>query len=174
MLMADVLAVFFVVVGLLLAHVGVWLLCRGLWPNHLQSAERQIADRLGLTLLAGIPPAGGAVIVTLVLASVGGGPGKALAAIFASCFLLFAHAGLAGAVAHVGRKLGSESDTAWRASFRGGVALALAYAFPILGWFILLPASIVLGAGASVIALLRGLLARATSPSQAPALEAVS
>jgi hypothetical protein len=173
MLMADVLAVFFVVVGLLLAHVGVWLLCRGLWPNHLERAERQVSDRLGLTLLAGIPPALGAVVLTIVLAQVGGSVGKALAAIFASSFLLFAHAGLAGAIANVGRKLGAEGDTPWRASLRGGVALALAYAFPILGWFILLPASIVLGSGASVIALLQGFVAGAPV-SQARPLSLVS
>jgi hypothetical protein len=156
MLMADVLAVFFVVVGLLLAHVGVWLLCRGLWRGHVERSERQLS---WLMLLAGIPPALMAIVVGAVLAHVGGGPGKALAALVASAFLLFSHAGLAGAVAHIGRRLGAPNDTPWRSSFRGGVALAMAYAFPILGWFVILPASVLLGAGASSVALLRGLFA---------------
>lgn len=157
MLMADVLAVFFVVVGLLLAHLGVWLLSRGMWSAHVERAEEQVSERLGLTLLAGVPPMAVATVLVVVLANVGGGVGKALSAVVLSAFLLFAHAGLSGLIAHVGKRLGAESDTPWRAVFRGGVAMALAYAFPILGWFILLPASVTLGAGASTIALFRGM-----------------
>src|SRR5438309_150273 len=119
MLMADVLAVFFVVVGLLLAHVGVWLLARGLWSRHVERAETEISNRLGLALLAGIPPTAIALAGIGVLTHVGGGPGKALAALGASAFLLFAHGGLAGGIAHVGRRLGSPHDTAWRSTFRG-------------------------------------------------------
>jgi hypothetical protein len=166
MLMADVLAVFFVVVGLLLAHLGVWLLSRGLWLGHVERAEKQVSERLVLTLLAGIPPTAVAFVVAIVLAKLGGGPGKALAALLGSGFLLFAHAGLSGAILHVGRRLGTSTDTPWRSMFRGGVAVALAYAFPILGWFVLLPASILLGAGASLIAVFRGLLARSPAPQQ--------
>lgn len=156
MLMADVLAVFFVVLGLLLAHLGVWLLARGLWNSHALRAEEQVAERPGLTVLAGVPPAAITMLVAIVLGQLGG-PGKALSALVLAAFLLFAHAGLSGAIVRIGKKLGSESDTPWRAVFRGGVAMSLAYVFPVLGWFIVLPASVILGAGASTIALFRGL-----------------
>ena len=169
MLMADVLAVFFVVLGLLLAHVGVWLLCRGLWSGHVERASAQVSDNLVLTLLAGVVPVLGALVFGIVLSQVAGGIGKAAAALFASAFLLYAHAGLAGAVAEIGRTLGSRDELPWRSIARGGVALTLAFVFPILGWFVLLPLSIVLGAGASSIALVRGFVPR-TIPSARAAL----
>src|SRR6266542_674561 len=38
MLMADTMAIFFVILGLLLALPGLWVLCRGLWPRAVAKA----------------------------------------------------------------------------------------------------------------------------------------
>ena len=42
MLMADTMSIFFVILGMMLAFSGLWLLCRGLWPEAVAAA----ADRL--------------------------------------------------------------------------------------------------------------------------------
>jgi hypothetical protein len=39
---------------------------------------------------------------------------------------------------------------------RGGVVLELAFLFPIVGWFIVLPLALILGAGAAVRVVLGG------------------
>jgi hypothetical protein len=62
MLMADVRAIFFVVLGLLLAHVGGWLLCRGLRSSHV---ERSADASRTPALLAGIVPSCGAAVFAL-------------------------------------------------------------------------------------------------------------
>jgi len=166
MLMADDVAVFFIVLALLLAHVGVWLVCRGVWESHVARGAEQMSRSLVATLLAGVIPTLGALGFVAIAANLGG-IGKAFAALAASAFLLFAHAGLAGAVLHIGRKLGAD-EAPWRTTTRGGIALALAWLFPILGWFVLFPLSIVLGAGASSIALVRAFASKlAPSPALA-------
>lgn len=167
MLMADTLAIFFVVVGLLLAHLGVWLLCRGLWPSVTDKVED---GRVGVALsaLTGLPPA---ILTAVTVVAFGhlGGAGKTVSAVLLAAFFLYAHVGLAGLVARVGRALSAPGETPWRVTLKGGVALSLAYLFPILGWFVLLPASLVVGAGATTIALARRLgdPRRSSAPSHA-------
>jgi hypothetical protein len=164
MLMADTLAVFFVVLGLLLAHLGVWLLCRGLWPSVTAKVEGGGVG-VGLSALSGLPPTVLAIVAAAVFGHVLGGFGKACAAVILAGFFLYAHVGLAGLVARVGRALGPDGETAWRATLKGGLALSLAYLFPLLGWFVLLPISLVIGAGATTIALARKLGERAVTPT---------
>ena len=38
MLMADTMSIFFVILGMMLAFPGLWLLCRGLWPGAVAAA----------------------------------------------------------------------------------------------------------------------------------------
>lgn len=183
MLMADTLAIFFVVVGLLLAHLGVWLLCRGLWPSVTDKVED---GRVGVALsaLTGLPPA---ILTAVTVVAFGhlGGAGKTVSAVLLAAFFLYAHVGLAGLVARVGRALSAPGETPWRVTLKGGVALSLAYLFPILGWFVLLPASLVVGAGATTIALARRLgdprrsfapshAVTVTSPAPAPSAQAAT
>lgn len=155
MLMADTMSIFFVILGMLLAFSGLWLLCRGLWPQAVEAAAARCAKRVWPYFLAGIP----LTLVMLVLARalfVLGPVGK-FAAVAVVCFyLLQAHTGVSGLATAIGRRLPSPLDehSPWRATLRGGIALELTYLLPILGWFVVLPASIIIGTGAVNVALL--------------------
>jgi hypothetical protein len=95
------------------------------------------------------------IILTKVLFALG--PVGKIAGVGVVCvYMLQAHTGVSGLVTAIGRRLPSPLDeqSPWRATLRGGVALELTYLLPILGWFVVLPASIVIGTGAINVALL--------------------
>jgi hypothetical protein len=155
MLMADTMSIFFVVVGMLLAFAGLWLLCRGLWPNVVEAAAERCSRRLWPYFLAGIPLTLVMIVVTRGLFILG--PVGKFVAIAVVCFyMLQAHAGVSGLATAIGRRLPSRVDkhSPWRATLRGGIALELTYLLPIVGWFVVLPASIIIGTGVLNIALL--------------------
>jgi len=155
MLMADTMSIFFVILGMLLAFSGLWLLCRGLWPQAVEAAAARCAKRVWPYFLAGIP----LTLVMLVLARTLFvlGPAGKFAAVAVVCFYMIqAHTGVSGLATAIGRRLPSPLDehSPWRATLRGGIALELTYLLPILGWFVVLPASMIIGTGAVNMALL--------------------
>lgn len=164
MLMADTMSIFFVILGMLLAFAGLWLMCRGLWPQAVEAAAERCAKRIWLYFLAGIPLTLVMIILTRVLFLLG--PGGKIAGLAVVCFyMLQAHIGVSGLVTAIGRRLPSalDQDSPWRATLRGGIALELTYLLPILGWFVILPASIIIGTGAINIALLSRLRVQTTA-----------
>jgi hypothetical protein len=150
MLMADTMAVFFVIMGMMLAFPGLWLLCLGLWPHTVTEAAERCRKGLRLSFLVGLPVTIVVVILSLKLLALAGGLGKAAGIGLFCVFMLHAHIGVSGLATAIGRRLASPVDQAreWRATFRGGLVLELSYLLPILGWFVILPASIVIGSGA--------------------------
>src|SRR5215813_12595265 len=155
MLMADTMAIFFVVLGLLLAFPGLWLLCRGLWPRAVTEAAAICGKGLIKPFVAGLP-----VTVAMIFA------------VAVVClYMTIANCGVAGLVTVVGERLASpvDSQQPWRATLRGGVALGLASLLPILGWFVIFPASVIVGCGASLISMLRAFAAAPVLPGQAVA-----
>ena len=84
-----------------------------------------------------------------------------VAAVATVClYLMIANCGVAGLVTVVGERLAGpsgniDSQQPWRATLRGGVALGLASLLPILGWFVILPAAVIIGCGANLLSLMR-------------------
>lgn len=156
MLMADTMAIFFVILGLMLAFPALWLLCRGLWPNTVSDAAKSCGNSLFLSFLAGLPITVVMLVVTVFLSKLAGPPGKAGASGIVCLYMVFAHTGVAGFVTCIGQRLTSPSDEGrpWRATLRGGMVLELSYLLPILGWFVILPASIIIGCGSATLSLL--------------------
>src|SRR6266404_1312118 len=150
MLMADTMAIFFVIVGMMLAFPGLWLLCLGLWPRTVEDAAERCRNGIRLSFLVGLPFTVVSVIFSLKLLGLAGGLGKAAGIGLFCIFMLNAHIGVSGLATAIGRRLASPVDQArgWRATLRGGVVLELSCLLPILGWFVILPASIVIGSGA--------------------------
>jgi hypothetical protein len=70
--------------------------------------------------------------------------------------MLQAHTGVSGLATSIGRRLSSPLDEQrpWRSTLRGGLVLELTYLLPFLGWFVILPASIIIGSGAANLGLL--------------------
>jgi len=170
MLMADTMAIFFVVLGLSLAFPGLWLLCRGLWPRAGAEAAAICGKGLIKPFIAGLPVTMAMIFVAAVLSKFGSG-GKIAAAAAVCLYLMIANCGVAGLVTVVGARLGwpVDSEQPWRVTLRGGVALMLASLLPILGWFVILPASVIIGCGANLISLWR---AGAATVSRKPVVAA--
>ena len=156
MLMADTMSIFFVILGMMLALPGLWLLCRGLWPEAVTAAADRCRKGLWFSFLAGLPVTIMMVAVTIILFNVLGPVGKIAGVGVVCLYMLQAHTGVSGLVTSIGHRLAAPLDEQrpWRSTLRGGVVLELAYLLPFLGWFVILPASIVIGSGAANLALL--------------------
>jgi len=171
MLMADTMAIFFVILGLLLALPGLWVLCRGLWPRAVAEATAVCGKGLIKPFLAGLPLTGVMIFAAVVLGNFS--PAGKIAAVVTVClYLMFANCGVAGLVTVVGERLAGPSGNIgsqqpWRATMRGGVALGLASLLPILGWFVILPAAVIIGCGANLLSLLRSFAASRVRSGQA-------
>ena len=166
MLMADTMSIFFVILGMMLAFPGLWLLCRALWPKAVAGAAERCRKRLWSSFLLGLPVTVVMVVVTRILFSVLGPVGKIVGVGVVCLYLLQAHTGVAGLVTSIGHRLLSPLDEQrpWRSTLRGGVVLELTYLLPVLGWFVILPTSIIIGSGAANLGLLSKLkLALVTS-----------
>jgi len=173
MLMADTMAIFFVILGLLLAFPGLWLLCRGLWPGVVIEAAAICRKGLIKPFFAGLPVTAAMIFAAAVLGNIGSA-GKIAAGAVVCLYLMIANCGVSGLVTVVGERLASapgnmDSPQPWRATLRGGAALGLASLLPILGWFVIFPASVIVGCGASLISLLRSFATATVLSRQAAA-----
>jgi hypothetical protein len=170
MLMADTMAIFFVILGFLLAFPGLWLLSRGLWPQTVANAAAVCRNGLLKPFFAGLPLTVAMIFAAAALGNLGP-PGKVSAAIVVCFYLMIANCGVAGLATTIGERLESRIDAGqpWRATLRGGIVMELAYLLPILGWFVILPASVTIGCGASLVALFRNLVTRSAARLPEPA-----
>src|SRR3954447_15082870 len=156
MLFGDVMAIGLSIAGFLLSLQGVWLVCLAMWPRRVaRAAER--CERNGIkSFFIGLLLTGFAVLAIALLGSRLGTAGQLAGWSIGLLYLVYSGVGTAGLVTHLGKRLSSpaDADRPWKATIRGGVALELAYLVPILGWFGLLPLSMIIGAGAVTLSFL--------------------
>ena len=166
MLMADTMSIFFVILGMLLAFCGLWLLCRGLWPEAVAAAAARCGKRLWSSFLAGLPVTIVMIVLTKTLFNMLSPVGKIAGVGVVCLYMLQAHTGVSGLATSIGRRLLSPLDEQrpWRSTLRGGVVLELTYLLPFLGWFVILPASIIIGSGAANLGLLSKLKLALVTP----------
>jgi hypothetical protein len=149
MLMADTMAIFFTVLGVMLATPGLWLLCRGLWPDLVIDSATYCRSSLIKPFFIGLPIAGFGIFVVAILSKLP----QPLAAItiigFICLLLIYAHVGVSAIASVLGDRLPSpaDKDRPWNATVRGGIVLELSYLLPVIGWFIILPISLIVGIG---------------------------
>ncbi len=166
--MADTMAIFFVILGLMLALPGLWLLCVGLWPRAVADSAETCSRGLIKPFLAGLPITIFTIVLAAVLNRVPGAVGNVSAIGIVCLYVIFAGAGTAGLATSIGRRLSSPADRErpWKATLRGSIVLELPFLLPVVGWFVVFPASMIIGSGAALL----GLLKRAfvASPTTAP------
>jgi hypothetical protein len=152
MLLADTMTWFFCILGLMLALPGLWLLCRGLCPATFEATTADCARGLWKPFFVGLPILGLTVFAVSIVSKLPGPFGGVSSILVVSIFVLFASSGVAGLATTIGQRLPSPTDTdrPWKATIRGGIVLELAYLVPVLGWFVLLPGSLVVGAGSAL------------------------
>jgi hypothetical protein len=159
MLMADVAVWTALFVGLMIVLPAVWLLFGALWPSAVQRAQDRIPRRPLSTFFVGLAVS----LLFTGLVALFGKANLAPAALVLSAFGLgWSLLGVSALARHVGTRLGSLGDPAWKPHLRGGIVLALSFLVPFLGWLLLFPIALVLGAGAATLAVFR------RSPTPAP------
>ncbi len=162
MLMADVATVTLLLLGLMIVLPAVWLLFGALWPSAVGRAQARIPARPWSTFFAG---AGVSAGVFFASAALGGAGLPAPALILAGLAIGWSFLGVSALARHVGSRLSSPADPAWKAHLRGSIVLALSFLVPILGWLFIFPIALVLGAGAATLGVFR------RAPAPAPAAE---
>lgn len=157
MLMADTMAIFFVVVGMMMAFSGLWLLCRGLWSNQVAEAKAVCDKGLIKSFLVGLPLTFLMVVAVIITANLLGSIGKITAVGIVCIYIVYSGLGIAGLTTIIGERLTSKIDEEqqWRATLRGCVVLVFSYLFPLLGWFVIIPASHIIGCGATTISIVK-------------------
>ncbi len=152
--MYDMMRIFLVVLGFLLAFPALWLVFRGFLGGTVELARRRSVGNPYRSLLIGAVLAALTFGLVSVANTIGGVAGEIAAFTIVCVYLAWAHLGLAGLVTHIGLNLPLDSDThsPWHTTLRGGVALELTYLLPIVGWFGILPLSLIIGAGAATLA----------------------
>lgn len=165
---ADVMAIVLSVVGFLLSLQGLWLFCRAMWPNKVIASATRCGRNPVKSFIAGVVVTLLMIVATALVGQAGGAPGQVAGFGIVSLYVIFSGIGVAGLVTHMGQRLSSPTDDRrpWASTLRGGIVLNLTYLIPIVGWFVILPASVILGAGAATMALLWPRTARvAVAPS---------
>ena len=157
MIMADVFQILFIILGLLVTIVCYWLFFEAFTPRMVSRArseyERHPVKLLFRGLLWGAPT----LIAGIALVSAQPPPAKIAGFAILLSLLLLGLLGSAGLSRHIGQRLASPIDTEqpWRRVLRGGTVLSITFVLPFLGWFMILPLTLVSGIGAAVTALRR-------------------
>ena len=149
MIMADTLAIFLTVLGLMLATPGLWLLCRGLWPDLVTHSAVHCRRSIVKPFFIGLPIAVAGFFFVVLLSKLPQ-PFAAITIIGFLCLtLIYAHIGVTAIASVLGERLPSPADVdrPWNATVRGGIVLELSYLLPVIGWFVILPVSLIVGAG---------------------------
>jgi hypothetical protein len=115
-----------------------------------------------ISVVVGVPAA--------ILLSIGSVP-QAIGAILSLLLLFFGFVGLAVVARLVGQRLVSmdeRDESPLVQTVTGSLILSFSIAFPLLGWFIILPFSLLTGLGAVVIAMVAGFGSNFRRPKQQP------
>lgn len=153
MVTADVLAVVFTLLGLLVAMPAFQLVARALWPRVALQSTARFARGLGRPFFVGVVVAI-PLALPLGLMSVDVPPVRAAGVAWLGILIGLSLAGLTGLSRRVGASMLDADDEDWRTLVAGAGALQLACLVPFLGWFVLFPAFALAGLGASVLAVI--------------------
>ena len=172
--MADVSAIFGILLMLAIVFPGLMFTVWLLFPEKVSQAEVILRAARGRAFGVGLGSLAVVLLLSLILLNAAAGAGQFLGWLLIAAGLALASIGAAGLALLMGRQLSlvaGGSLGAVRAFLGGVVALELAAAFPVIGWFLVIPAATLFGLGASVLALFRWSprVQPATSNAAAPA-----
>ena len=152
MLMADAFAITMLFVGLMIVLPATWLLFGALWPSALERGQRRIPRMPIGTFFTGV---GVATVFILLTVALGSANLPALALPIAAFGLGWAFFGTSAFARHLGERLSTPGQPAWRSHLRGSIVLSLSFLVPILGWFLVFPIAMILGLGTTTLSLIR-------------------
>ena len=175
MIMADVWKILFLILGTQAVMVSYWLLAAALFPATLRRARAAYDQRSGRVTVTGLLVA---VPTLLVGAGLLQGPHpllKLIGGVLVSTPVALGLVGSAGLCDRIGAGLPGDADSRlpWRRVLRGGIVLSFAFVLPVIGWFVLLPWTLVSGVGASLGSLRRRPAAAPQATTPAAPVEAI-
>lgn len=149
MIMADVFMVLFLILGSLITVVCYWLLFEALFPALIRQAQRALVVHPGKSILYGLGLAVPAAVIGFAMAAAPA-PLKLVGVILIGGVILVGLLGSTAVARHVGLRLPGAKDDAqpWRRVLRGGIVLSITFVLPFVGWFFVLPLSLIVGIGA--------------------------
>jgi hypothetical protein len=157
MIVADILMWFLLIVGLLLVFNSYWLASTALFPNMVERARAAYARpvrALFLGLLLAVP----LIALGAFIGRVNNPVLKLTGISVGSLPVVLGLLGSAGLSLRIGAGMASPVDVAqpWRRVLRGGIVLSLGFLLPFIGWFGVLPLTLLSGVGAAVTAFWQG------------------
>jgi len=163
-------SIFFVscLAGMMLALPALLAFLSMIFPHTIERAAQRLERGWILPFFAGIIPLGMVGVVGSLLLSLGS-VAQFCGSLVWLALLTWGFSGLAV----MGRLIGAHIGEATRSNalietLIGGVILAFAIAFPIIGWFVIFPVGVVLGTGALNIALVLNIWGRLSGFAAAP------
>jgi hypothetical protein len=170
--MADISAVFGILLTLGIVFPGLLTAWRLLFPATVERAQLRLEVTpwrcfwLGGVLVALL------VVPIIVLLAVPIGPVKLAGWVLIAISLAFASLGAAGLAGRMAAQMQRASPdlSALAAFVRAAIALELAAAFPVIGWFVAIPLLTVTTLGATVFALLHSVPVQVRDQMAAPAV----
>lgn len=154
--MADISAIFFILLILGVAFPSMLTAWWLLFPNLISRAQRRVENSLSRTFWFGVIIVIALSVPIFILFALPFGPAKSLAWILLAASLALSTLGSAGIAAHLGErmKVSSRDLTPLGAFIRGAVVLELAAFFPVLGWLFVWIPMLITAFGATAFALL--------------------
>jgi hypothetical protein len=154
--MADISAIFFILLILGIAFPAMLTAWWLLFPNLISRAQARVENSLSRTFWFGFVIVIALGVPIIIMFALPFGPAKALAWILLAALLALSTIGSAGIAAHLGERMKSTGKdmSSLGAFIRGAVVLELAAFFPAIGWLFLWPIAIITAFGATGFALL--------------------
>lgn len=157
MITADILMWFLLIVGLLIVFNSYWLMAVALFPHMVERARGNYSRPIKcivVGLLAAVP----ILFLGVAVASSKNPAAKLLGLSISAAPVLLGLLGSAGLSQRIGLGMASPAADAqpWRRVLRGGTVLSLAFLLPFLGWFGVMPLTLLSGFGAFLLSLRKG------------------
>lgn len=162
--MADITAVFGILVSLGIAFPGLLTAWWLLFPSTVERARLRVEQTPWACFWVGLVVTFAVAVPVFGLMALPFGPAKFLGWVLLAAALTLSSFGSAGISAHMGSQISRATSASPLGGFvRGAVVLELAAAFPVLGWVFIWPVMLVTAFGASAFALLKWMPRTATT-----------
>ena len=151
MIMADVLKWFLLILGVLLVFISYWVVAVALFPDFVARTRGRYTRPVKLTFV-GLLAMAPAVAVGIVLLNLPNPAVKVVGWFIVGVPVILGFVGSAGFAQKVGLGMPSPTDATqpWRRVLRGGTVLTLTFLLPFVGWFLILPWTLISGFGAAI------------------------
>jgi len=151
MIMADILKWFLLILGVMLVFLSYWVVAEALFPRFVLRTHECYKRPVKLTLI-GLAINTPVNLLGILLLNQNNPAVKLFGAVFVGVPIVLGLLGSSGLAQRVGHGLPTPGDAAqpWRRVLRGGSVLTLTFLLPIVGWFVILPWTLISGFAAAL------------------------